>query len=79
MRAELSTSVVTLLNARADLVAYGAAPQHLAELRALDYRLTRIARSSAMAAGVGARPSSVPGARCGARSPLAHPPYALAR
>ena len=32
-RAELSTSVVTLLNARADLVAYGAAPQHLAELQ----------------------------------------------
>ena len=54
VRAELSTGVVTLLNARADLVAYGAAPQHLAELSALDARLTRIARSSALAAGVGA-------------------------
>ena len=54
VRAELSTSVVTLLNARADLVAYGAAPQHLAELRELDARLTRIARSSALATGVGA-------------------------
>ena len=53
-RAELSTSVVTLLNARADLVAYGAAAQHLAQLRALDTGLTRIARSSALAAGVGA-------------------------
>ena len=53
-RAELSTGVVTLLNARADLVAYGAAPQHLAELTALDAGLTRIARSSALAAGVGA-------------------------
>ena len=37
-----------------DLVAYGAAPQHLAELTALDAGLTRIARSSALAAGVGA-------------------------
>ncbi len=53
-RAELSAGVVTLLNARADLVAYGAAPQHLAELTALDAGLTRIARSSALAAGVGA-------------------------
>src|SRR6185312_14248964 len=53
VRAELSTSVVTLLNARADLVAYGAAPQHLAELRDLDARLTRIARSSALAPGAG--------------------------
>ena len=53
-RAELSTSVVTLLNARADLVAYGAAQQQLAELQAFDARLTRIARSSALAAGVGA-------------------------
>ena len=53
-RAELSTSVVTLLNARADLVAYGAAQQQLAELQAVDARLTRIARSSALAAGVGA-------------------------
>ena len=54
VRAELSTGVLTLLNARADLVADGAAPQHLAELTALDARLTRIARSSALAAGVGA-------------------------
>jgi thiol reductant ABC exporter CydC subunit len=53
-RAELSTSVVTLLNARADLVAYGAAAQHLAQLRALDAGLTQIARSWALAAGVGA-------------------------
>ena len=53
-RAELSANVVTVLNARADLVAYGAAAQHLAELTALDARLTRIARSSALAAGVGA-------------------------
>ncbi len=53
-RAELSTSVVTLLNARVDLVAYGAAQQQLAELQAFDARLTRIARSSALAAGVGA-------------------------
>ncbi len=53
-RAELSAGVVTLLNGRADLVAYGAAPQHLAELTALDAGLTRIARSSALAAGVGA-------------------------
>ena len=53
-RAELSTSVVTLLNARADLVAYGAASQHLAQLKALDAGLTRIARSSALAVGVGA-------------------------
>ena len=53
-RAELTANVVTLLNARADLVAYGAAAQHLAQLRALDAKLTRIARSSALAAGVGA-------------------------
>ena len=53
-RAELSTSVITLLNARVDLVAYGAAQQQLAELQAFDARLTRIARSSALAAGVGA-------------------------
>ena len=53
-RAELSTGIVTLLNARADLVAYGAASQHLAQLRALDAGLTQIARSSALAAGVGA-------------------------
>jgi ABC-type transport system involved in cytochrome bd biosynthesis, fused ATPase and permease components len=47
-----------------------AAPQHLAELRDLDARLTRIARSSALATGsVRDWPSSVPGARCGARSP----------
>jgi ABC-type transport system involved in cytochrome bd biosynthesis fused ATPase/permease subunit len=52
-RAELTTNVVTLLNARVDLVAYGAASQHLAELRTLDAKLTRIARSSALAAGVG--------------------------
>ncbi len=52
-RAELSSGVVTLLNARADLVAYGAAPQHLAELTARDACLTRIARSSALATGVG--------------------------
>ncbi|HVQ49177.1 MAG TPA: thiol reductant ABC exporter subunit CydC [Mycobacterium sp.] len=54
VRSELSTGVVTLLNARADLVAYGATPQFLGELRAIDTRLTRIARSSALATGVGA-------------------------
>jgi thiol reductant ABC exporter CydC subunit len=53
-RAELSTGVVTLLAARADILAYGAAPQHLAELSALDGGLTRIARSSALSAGLGA-------------------------
>jgi thiol reductant ABC exporter CydC subunit len=53
-RAELSAGVVTLLTARPDLVAYGAAPQHMAELTSLDAGLTRIARSSALAAGVGA-------------------------
>jgi thiol reductant ABC exporter CydC subunit len=58
-RADLSTGVVTLLNARADLVAYGAASQHLAKLSALDAGLTRIARSSALAAGVGAGLSAV--------------------
>ena len=52
--AELAANVVTVLNARADLVAYGAAAEHLAQLRALDARLTGIARSSALAAGVGA-------------------------
>jgi len=34
-------------------------PQHLAELRALDARLTQIARSSALAAGVGAALAAV--------------------
>ena len=53
-RAELSGGVVTLLNGRDEIVAYGAAPHHLAELRARDASLTQIARSSALAAGVGA-------------------------
>ena len=79
-RAELSTGVVTLLNARADLVAYGAAPQHLAELTALDAGLTRIARSSALAAGVGAGLAVVcaGGAVWGAL-PLARRRYVMAR
>jgi ABC-type transport system involved in cytochrome bd biosynthesis fused ATPase/permease subunit len=53
-RADLTASVVTLLRSRPELVAYGAAPQHLDQFDAHDAALTRIARRAAIAAGFGA-------------------------
>jgi thiol reductant ABC exporter CydC subunit len=53
-RADLTASVVTLLRSRPELVAYGAAPQHLDEVDAHDATLTRIARRAAIATGFGA-------------------------
>jgi thiol reductant ABC exporter CydC subunit len=53
-RADLTASVVTLLRSRPELVAYGAAPQHLDQFDAHDAALTRIARRAAIASGFGA-------------------------
>ena len=53
-RAELSCEVVDLLRALPDLVAFGAADHHLARIDTRDRELTRIARRSATATGLGA-------------------------
>jgi thiol reductant ABC exporter CydC subunit len=53
-RADLTASVVTLTRSRHELVAYGAAPQHLDQFDAHDTTLTRIARRAAIATGFGA-------------------------
>jgi thiol reductant ABC exporter CydC subunit len=53
-RADLTASVVTLMRSRHELVAYGAAPQHLDQFDAHDTTLTRIARRAAIATGFGA-------------------------
>ena len=53
-RAELSCEVVDLLRALPDLVAFGAADHHLARIDTRDTELTRIARRSATATGLGA-------------------------
>ena len=53
-RADLTDSVVTLMRSRHELVAYGAASQHLDQFDAHDTTLTRIARRAAIATGIGA-------------------------
>lgn len=53
-RADMTASVVCLLRSRRELVAYGAAPQHLDRFDAHDAALTRIARRAALATGTGA-------------------------
>jgi thiol reductant ABC exporter CydC subunit len=53
-RADLMASVVTLMRSRHELIAYGAAPQHLDQFDAHDATLTRIARRAAIATGFGA-------------------------
>jgi thiol reductant ABC exporter CydC subunit len=53
-RGALTADVVELLRCAPDLVAYGAAEQRLAGLGRTDAELTRIARSSAGATGLGA-------------------------
>jgi thiol reductant ABC exporter CydC subunit len=53
-RADLTASVITLMRSRHELVAYGAAPQHLDQFDAHDTTLTRIARRAAIATGFGA-------------------------
>ena len=54
VRAGLTTEVVALLRAQPDLVAFGAARTHLDRINARDADLTRIARRSATATGLGA-------------------------
>jgi thiol reductant ABC exporter CydC subunit len=54
VRAELTSEVVAVLRAMPDLVAFGAAPSHLDRIDACDAELTRIARRSATATGLGA-------------------------
>ncbi|HEU4675416.1 MAG TPA: thiol reductant ABC exporter subunit CydC [Motilibacteraceae bacterium] len=53
-RADLSAGVVELLRTQPDLIAYGASERKLAELRRADDELTRLARSTAGATGLGA-------------------------
>ena len=53
-RADLTADVVELLRAAPELVAYGAAADRLAGIDARDAELTRIARASAAATGLGA-------------------------
>jgi len=53
-RAALAADVVGLLRAQPDLIAYGAAEAHLTRVEDADAELTRIARRSAAAAGLGA-------------------------
>lgn len=53
-RADMTAGVVSLLRSRRELVAYGAAPQHLDLFDAHDATLTRIARRAAIATGAGA-------------------------
>ena len=54
VRAELTADVVVLLRAQPDLIAFGAAAAHVARIDARDAELTRIARRSATATGLGA-------------------------
>ncbi len=53
-RADLAGDVVALLRAAPDLIAFGAASAHLDRIDVRDDELTRIARRSAIAAGLGA-------------------------
>ncbi|NGN70036.1 thiol reductant ABC exporter subunit CydC, partial [Streptomyces sp. A7024] len=53
VRGELATRTVDLLGATAELTVAGALPRHLAEVERIDGRLTRIARRSAAATGLG--------------------------
>jgi len=53
-RAELTTRVVELVRAQADLIAYGAVERQLAGIEDTDAELTGVARRSAAAAGLGA-------------------------
>jgi thiol reductant ABC exporter CydC subunit len=52
-RGQLSTSVVDLIEGAPELVAYGAAQEHLERTLVADAELTRIARSGARTAGIG--------------------------
>ena len=54
VRGEFASSVVDLLRGAPDLIAYGAAPEQLARVGALDASLTQTAAASARTAGVGA-------------------------
>ena len=54
LRGELSTQVVELVHGAADLLAYGAAPARLADMRDTDRRLSRCALRSGSSIGVGA-------------------------
>jgi thiol reductant ABC exporter CydC subunit len=54
LRAELTAQTVELLHGLPDLIAYGAVPARLAELRDTDQRLRRDAARSAFATGLGA-------------------------
>lgn len=54
VRAGLTADVVVLIRAQPDLVAFGAAAAHVARIDAQDAELTRIARRSATATGLGA-------------------------
>ena len=54
LRGELSAQVVELVHGAPDLLAYGAAPARLAELRRTDERLSRSALRSGSSVGVGA-------------------------
>jgi thiol reductant ABC exporter CydC subunit len=53
-RATLTSRVVELVRAQPDLIAYAAAGRHLAAIQDTDAELTRVARRSAAAAGLGA-------------------------
>ncbi|WP_419996473.1 thiol reductant ABC exporter subunit CydD [Streptomyces boninensis] len=62
VRGELATRTVDLLGATAELTVAGALPRHLAEVERIDGRLTRIARRSAAATGLG---SAITALACG--------------
>lgn len=61
LRGELTSHVVDTLQGAPELIAYGAAPAHLAEATRLDRDFTRAAARSATTAGLGAAISALAG------------------
>ncbi|MFC4054805.1 thiol reductant ABC exporter subunit CydC [Actinomadura syzygii] len=61
LRAELTAHVVDTLQGAPELIAYGAAPGHLAEATRIDRDFTRASARSATTAGVGAAISALAG------------------
>ncbi|MFI0369539.1 thiol reductant ABC exporter subunit CydC [Actinomadura sp. 1N219] len=61
LRADLTTHVVDTLQGAPELIAYGAAPAHLAKATQLDRDFTRASARSATTAGIGAAISAIAG------------------
>ncbi|TYK50446.1 thiol reductant ABC exporter subunit CydC [Actinomadura decatromicini] len=61
LRAELTAHVVDTLQGAPELIAYGAAPAHLAEATRIDRDFTRASARSATTAGIGAAISALAG------------------